>query len=215
MIDPTKFRVLSPDESYTFSRYFELPYPIQQVIADLGYQYRGETLQLPTDSGIESHIPSLRQVIDRNLKLVRPVAEITRREALVFPILAEVCDYLNVQLEGEYTVSVNQWLKGNLDYYIQGDHNSQLLVIEAKQSDLSKGFTQLAAELIAIAYQQPDIQTPFYGAVTTGDIWKFGKLDPENRTVTEDRTLYTIPEKLEILLKTLVRTLKPDENHHD
>jgi len=215
MFDSTKFRVLDPVESYTFSRYFELPFPIQEIVADLGYRYQRKQLILPTDSGIQTRLASLSQVITRNLKWVRPVAEITRRETLVFPILAEVCDYLEVSLEGEYTLSFNQWLRGNLDYYIQGHDHHKLLVIEAKQADLSKGFTQLTSELIAIAYRQPEVQTPFYGAVTTGEIWKFGQLDPENQMVTEDLTLYTIPEKLEILLKTLAGTLKPCENHHD
>jgi hypothetical protein len=43
---------------------------------------------------------------------------------------------------------VNEFLRGNLDYYLQGAHN--IVVIEAKQADLTKGFTQLAVELIAL-----------------------------------------------------------------
>lgn len=207
MLDPTQFRVLNPNESYTFSRYFELPFPIQEIVADIGYQYQRKLLTLPTDSQIQPRAQSLNHLITRNLKWVRPVAEITRRETFVFPILAEVCDYLKVPLEGEYTLSLNQWLKGNLDYFIQVDH-SRLLVIEAKQADLSRGFTQLATELIAIAYRQPEVQVPFYGAVTTGDIWKFGQLDPSQRLITEDLNLYKVPDELERLLEILAGTLK-------
>jgi hypothetical protein len=37
---------------------------------------------------------------------------------------------------------VNNWLKGNLDYFLK--HNPGLLVVEAKNDDLTRGFTQLA-----------------------------------------------------------------------
>ena len=39
-------------------------------------------------------------------------------------------------------------LKGSLDYYLYSV--GKLLVIEAKNADLAKGFTQLAVELIAL-----------------------------------------------------------------
>lgn len=44
-------------------------------------------------------------------------------------------------------MAVSNWLKGTLDYYFQA---SNLLVIEAKRDNLDNGFTQLAAELIAL-----------------------------------------------------------------
>jgi hypothetical protein len=38
----------------------------------------------------------------------------------------------------------------------------------------ARGFTQLAAELIAISeVEEGDV---FYGAVTIGDVWRFGRL---------------------------------------
>ncbi|MEI6441839.1 MAG: hypothetical protein WCO29_01595 [Nostocales cyanobacterium ELA583] len=48
----------------------------------------------------------------------------------------------------EYAVNVNNWLKGNLDYLLRSQQS--LLVIEAKNDDLSRGFTQFAVELIAL-----------------------------------------------------------------
>jgi hypothetical protein len=68
MLDPAQFRVLNPQETYTFSRYFELPYPIQEIVADLGYRYQREQLELPTDPAIQSRAVSLHQVTTRNLK---------------------------------------------------------------------------------------------------------------------------------------------------
>ncbi len=48
-----------------------------------------------------------------------------------------------------------------------------LVVVEAKNDDLSRGFTQLAAELRALA-QAEDQDILYGGAVTIGDAWRFG-----------------------------------------
>lgn len=60
------------------------------------------------------------------------------------------------QLNIEYPINVSEQLKGSFDYYISSSNS--LLVVEAKQSDLSRGFTQLAIELIALD-QWTDSQT--------------------------------------------------------
>jgi predicted transposase YdaD len=44
---------------------------------------------------------------------------------------------------------VSDHLKGTLDYLLQSRHD--LLVMVAKKDDLTKGFTQLAVELIALS----------------------------------------------------------------
>lgn len=207
-MNPEQFKVLSPHESYTFSKYFELPFSIQDIVADLGYRFQRKTLNLPTDSGIQSRLESLVAYLNRNLKWVRPVAEITRREIFIFPILAELCDYLEVMLNDEYALSINQWLKGNLDYYIETPNQSRLLVIEAKQSDLTRGFTQLAAELIALDLWPSTQGETVYGAVTTGDIWRFGQLDRAQRLVFEDTALYRVPDELGQILAMLAGILR-------
>jgi hypothetical protein len=50
-----------------------------------------------------------------------------------------------------------------------------MLVIEANQSDLTRGFTQLAAELAALELRSTTQGEILYGAVTTGDLWRFGQ----------------------------------------
>lgn len=49
----------------------------------------------------------------------------------------------------EYLLHVNNWLKGNLGYLLRS--HPSFLVVEAKNDDLSRGFTQLAVEIIALA----------------------------------------------------------------
>ncbi len=209
-MNPEQFKVLDPKESYTFSKYFDLPFSIQDIVADLGYQFARSPLQLPTETGIHARLKDLTIYLTRNLKWVRPVAEITRREIFIFPILAELCDYLEVMLNDEYNLSVNQWLKGNLDYYIETATHRRMLVIEAKQSDLTRGFTQLAAELAALDMRSRSFTQgeTLYGAVTTGDLWRFGQLDRSTKVITEDTTVYRVPDELAQILAILAGVLQ-------
>jgi hypothetical protein len=88
------------------------------------------------------------------------------------------------------------------DYYLQSQHN--VLVVEAKQADITRGFTQLAAELIALDSWVESDEPILYGAVTTGDIWQFGSFHREKRVVTQDLMLYRVPTDLEVLMQILV-----------
>ena len=90
--------------------------------------------------------------------------------------------------------------------------SNSLLVIEAKNADLTKGFTQLAVELIALD-RWVEHDAPFlFGAVSIGDIWQFGILDRKARTVTQDLNLYRVPADLEPLLRILVGILTQDQS---
>jgi hypothetical protein len=122
--------------------------------------------------------------------------------------LAELCDYLEVMLNDEYNLSVNQWLKGNLDYYIETSDTKNILVIEAKQSDLTRGFTQLAAELAALDLRSTTQGEILYGTVTTGDLWRFGQLDRMAKVITEDTTFYRVPNDLSQILDILAGVLQ-------
>jgi hypothetical protein len=103
---------------------------------------------------------------------------------------------------------LTNWLKGSLDYYIA--HPDNLLVIAAKQSDLTKGFTQLAVELIALD-QWIDSPVPIlYGAVSTGEIWRFGAFHRQAHRVVEYLPLHPIPQDLKFVAHTLVGILQGD-----
>jgi hypothetical protein len=142
-------KVLNSDESYTFSRYFDLPYSPEEILADLGCTIeRSDRDELPCYQGELDWLETLADSMRRRLKRVNTTTEQARREALIFPLIDQICDRFNYSLNIEYVVNVSSWLKGSLDYYIPGP--SSLLIIEAKQSDLTKGFTQLAVEMIAL-----------------------------------------------------------------
>ncbi len=46
-----------------------------------------------------------------------------------------------------------------------------------------------------------------YGAVSVGDIWKFGYLDREQKRIVEDLTTYSVPRELEDVMQILVAVL--------
>ena len=104
----------------------------------------------------------------------------------------------------EYPLRVSNILKGNLDYLLQ--LKNKFLVIEAKNNDLTRGFTQLAVELIALS--QVEEQDIYYGAVTIGDMWRFGKLDRIQQIITQDIKLFRVPDDLDDLAKVIVGILQ-------
>jgi hypothetical protein len=192
--------ILKAGESYTFSRYFELPFTIDDILAELGCTVERKNLTLPETSETLD-LQFLQQQLRRNLSHIDLVNETARREALIGPILFEVCDLTNRRLNIEYSIAVNDYLKGTLDYYIAAPQN--LLVIEAKQSDLVRGFTQLAVELIALDGWTTSTSELLYGAVTTGEDWRFGIYNRANRQVIQDQKRYQVPDDLSTLMKIL------------
>lgn len=200
-----KPRILRPGESYTFSKYFELPFATEDILADLDCRLERTRLDLPKSESTPTSLVFLSRYIPRNLTYINPVSEAARREVLIAPTVLEICAETNSRLNIEYQIAVNDYLKGSLDYYITG--RNTLLIIEAKQSDLSRGFTQLAVELIAVD-QWTRSQTPIlYGAVTNGEDWRFGIFQRLERQIVQDINLYRVPEGLEDLLKILIGIL--------
>ncbi|MBO3461987.1 hypothetical protein G7B40_028565 [Aetokthonos hydrillicola Thurmond2011] len=200
----TRRPILQEGQSYTFRSYFEMPYEADEILAELGYALVRKRLELPRSDRHLERLQELRLRIDESLELVSLSSETARRETLVAPTLLEVARYCQCQLRIEYPLSVNNWLKGNLDYFLK--LNTGLLVVEAKNDDLTRGFTQLATELIAISQvEEGDV---FYGAVTIGDAWRFGRLEKTKQLIFQDVALYRIPDDLEDLMKILLGILE-------
>lgn len=194
-----KPRILDPAKTYTFSKYAELPFDTADILADLDVSLQDIALALPRQLPIDP--APLRQELLENLALVSPASEIARRECLIFPVLKTVCRELKIPLKIEYPVRVSAWLRGSFDYFLP--MSSNLLVIEAKNADLARGFTQLAVELIALDQWVESEAAVLYGAVTTGDTWKFGTFDRAARRVDKDINTYSLPSELELILSFL------------
>ena len=198
-------KILRPEESYTFAKYFELTYDIEDILADLDCRFDRTLLNLPKSDRVIPELNELRQQILDGIQYVSITSEQARREFLIAPIILQICRQTHKRVRLEYPITVNDWLKGTLDYYFP-----DLLVIEAKRENLDNGFTQLAVELIALD-QWTNSDTPIlYGAVTTGNDWRFGEFHRQQRQIIQDLKLYRVPEELEILIGILIGLLSQE-----
>ncbi len=211
-----KNTILQPNQSYTFRSYFEMSYEPDDILAAFGCSLQRLMFDFPeldtsridvpnTGKTLEQSIAELKAFIERRLPNVRLTTEAARREILISPLVLALMDYAPIQLRIEYGVKVSEQLKGSLDYYLQGRHN--LLVIEAKNADLTRGFTQLAVELIALDQWTDSEEPTLYGAVSTGDVWQFGRLKRSQKLIEQDLTLYRIPADMEALFQVLLTVL--------
>jgi hypothetical protein len=197
--------ILREEGGYTFSQIFELTFETEDILAELGYQYKITPLELAqSTSALPETILLLRQQMRDRLPHVALTSETARREFYVTPVLFMLLDQVKFRLSIQYTLTGSR-LRGAIDYVLRGEN--EVLVIEAKQADMERGFNQLAAEMIALSEQRPDTPALLYGAVTTGDLWRFGILDRAQRMILKDLDEYLLPRDLETLFGILLRLM--------
>jgi len=201
----SRLKILQEDATYSFRSYFEIPNDTDEVLAEFGYSYTKTRLKLPKTTRQIEGLPELQQQIESTLPFVPLTSETAKREILIAPILSRVAVICQEILRIEYPIKVNNLLQGNLDYLIRATHN--LVVVEAKRDDLTRGFTQLAVEMIALSMLEASPKL-LYGTVTIGKLWIFGTLDATTQTITQDISSYTLPDDLEDLIRILVGILE-------
>lgn len=200
-----KRSLLSDSDVLTFSDYFKLNIETDEVLTYFGFSFKSERCELPTTNQALERVTDLQSRLEETLHHLSLTSETARREFLIAPVLMELIHYTGGRLRVEYPLEINPKLCGTLDYLIQ--QQNSLLVIEAKNADLERGFTQLAVELIALA-QWIEYDAPFlYGAVSIGNIWQFGILNQQKKGVIQDLNLYRVPMDLELLMRILVGIL--------
>ncbi|MEO0406462.1 MAG: hypothetical protein AAF289_03830 [Cyanobacteria bacterium P01_A01_bin.135] len=197
--------IIQADRPYTFADYFKLNFAPQDILAYFGVSLQRRTLQLPKYAGPLDRLEDLKTRIQESLPRLSLTSEMARREFLIAPVLMDLLHYTNASLNVEYPVAVSNQLKGSLDYLLQNQQT--VLVIEAKNEDLERGFVQLATELIALDQWIDSEQATIPGAVSTGTIWQFGQFDRQARQVHQGLNLYRVPADLEELLRILVGIL--------
>ncbi len=110
------------------------------------------TLQTVSYLNLKSNLmvqKNLKQRLRKSLPYITLYTEMTKREFLIAPVLMELVDYCQAKPKISYPLEIEPQLKGFLDYFLQAKNN--LLVIEAKDENLERGFKQLAVESIALA----------------------------------------------------------------
>jgi hypothetical protein len=128
--------------------------------------------------------------------------EKARSEMIIAPVLMEAVRLTGhrVSLFSGLTFDVDQerGLNGTCDYLISRCRERFFIsrpvvtVVEAKREDITAGLGQCAAAMVAaqlLNARQPDgLSGAVYGAVTTGSIWRFLKLEGTGLTI--DRREY-------------------------
>ncbi len=201
-------KILDVNQSYTFSQIFELKIEPDDLAAEFGYTFQRTRLNLPQYVGALSRLEDLRSRLEAVMPYVSLTNETSRREVFVSQVILEVVQQTKAQLKIEYPIKVTEQLKGILDYLLKS--KTELLVIEAKREDLDYGFTQLVAEMIALdQWDRSPVQPQLLGAVTTGQIWRFGLLDRATKHIEQGLDLYRVPDDLDILIRILIQALVP------
>jgi hypothetical protein len=127
-------------------------------------------------------------------------------EFLIAPVLLQLLDFADVKIASEYPLEARKNLRGTLDYLLRSEKN--FTVIEAKKGDIDRGFNQLAVELIALDKYEEGEADILFGAVSTGDLWKFGKLESAKKKITKDINIYRVPADMTELFSILAGILQ-------
>ncbi len=137
---------------------------------------------------------TLRPEFTAQLDIMVPLAlttstEKARSEFIIAPVLLEVWLLRNREiglLSGvEFTIDEAQGLNGICDYIITRFPEQLfvkapvLVVVEAKNEDMKKGYAQCIAEMVAAQRfneREGTTMERIYGAVTIGELWRFMEL---------------------------------------
>lgn len=198
--------IIPPEQSLTFSDYFKLRARTEDILAYFGYKKVNEILHFKQSEIEMPMYDYLNSQIEDHLIHISLENEITRREFLIAPILSFVRKLTQAKLNSEYWFEVSHQLKGSLDYYLQ--HDNDLLVVEAKNADLTRAFAQLAVELVALDQAEETDRETIYGAVSTGQEWQFGKLERTTKTFYQGVNVHVLPNNLEEILRILIGILE-------
>ena len=155
--------------------------------------------------------PWLQAMLERTLSLATSIStEKARSELILTPIfleLRELCQQRIGYFSGTtFNVDDSQGLTGACDFLLSASTNQSMItapvltIVEAKDNDIRIGLGQCMAQMRAAQIfndRQGASQPVIYGAVSTGTIWKFLRLQGDG--VEIDLTAYLINQVDRIL----------------
>jgi hypothetical protein len=153
----------------------------------------------------------LRSWLDDYVPMATSIhTEKARSEFIVAPILGEVRLLMdqNVSLFSgvNFEVDRTRGLDGICDFIFSRSNNQLfvtrpvMMIVEAKNDNIKSGLGQCAAEMVAARLfnsRQGDGLATIHGAVTTGSVWKFLKLEED--TLFADHPEYYLDQVDKIL----------------
>ncbi|NEQ97862.1 MAG: hypothetical protein F6K30_14270 [Cyanothece sp. SIO2G6] len=201
--------ILEAGKKYTFSDYFEFNNPTEEITTVFGYFFNTQILDLPMGTDVaEEVILSMQNHFYDTLPKISLNSEMAKRDFMIAPVLWGVIRYVNAKINVEYPVNIDDKLGGSLDYLVRS--KQEIIVIEAKKGDLEKGFNQLAVELIAMDKYEDDQDKSdmIYGAISIGELWRFGILDRNTKYIYKDLHTYRVPEDFRMVFLIILGILQ-------
>jgi len=174
----------------------------------------------------------ISEPLQRHLAKRSPLAmaigtEKARSELLIMPVLLEAVDQFGRECSlfsgTEFSPDPDNGLRGTCDYLLSLSPEQLLIkapvvtVVEAKRDDISTGWGQCMAEMVAVQVfnraQGREIQT-VYGIVTTGTNWRFLRLNA--KIVYVDQTEYYLKEvdKIVAILLAMLHGAADEQRAH-
>jgi len=195
-------------KKYTFSDYFDFNYPMEEIANALGYSFDTKIIDFPISENTDkAGTIQLQKSFYEILPKISLNSEIAKRDFMIAPVLWVIIRHVKAKINVEYPIYVDDKLSGSLDYLIRSEQ--QLVVIEAKKGDLDKGFNQLMAELIALdKIEKKDVPELLYGAISIGELWRFGILERSKSAIYRDLHTYRVPEDIEQIFLIIVGILQ-------
>ena len=200
--------IFKKDKKYTFADYFDFQHLPEEIAAEFGYSWEAKRLDFPRTKAIApADIVPWQERFYEVLPKITLTSEMAKRDFLIAPVLWEMIRHVPAKIHVEYPLEIDDKLGGSLDYLIRS--KQALIVIEAKKGDLEKGFNQLTVEMIALNQQEPaEVSEQIYGAVSIGELWRFGILERKTKHIYKDLHTYRVPEDIEKLFLILIGILK-------
>lgn len=158
-------------------------------------------------------------ILKENIDLAVSInTEKARSEMIIAPILLEIRRKLNYHISLfsgiEFNVDSAKGLNGFCDFLMSNSQEQLFLsspiltIVEAKNENLKAGLGQCIAEMVAAQLfnqREGNEISIIYGAVTTGTVWQFLKL--ENKVVSIDLTEYFIRD-IQKIIGILIKAMK-------
>jgi hypothetical protein len=176
------------------------------------------------ETSLFAHIDSieisqhLAETLQENLPLALAInSEKARSEMIIAPMLIalrKITHHTISLFSGlEYNVDASQGLNGVCDFIISYSREQLfisapiLVIFEAKNENIKGGIPQCIAAMIAARYFNEQYGNSFpmlYGAVTTGEIWKFLQLKADTVYIDADAYYAIQPGKILGILLSMV-----------
>lgn len=191
-------------------------FDVKKVVTDF-------QLELIEDRDVFSQLPerdvseSFAYVLTHHLPLALAMnTEKARSELVLINIFLELKQALHISFfsGARFDVDKDQGLTGFCDFLVSQTAEQLYIkapvvaVVEAKNENIPGGLGQCLAEMVALQLYNVREQTPLptvYGAVTTGDTWKFLKLHEQVAYIDIAYYYLNTPRKVLGILAAMIK----------